>query len=198
MDQQIGCILQALEESGEADRTWIVFTADHGLACGNHGLMGKQNLYDHSVRVPFLVSGPGVPAGVQRDEFVYLQDVMPTVLELAGAAVPEHVEFRSLLPLLQGTAGEAGPEWRDSVTGSYMQSQRMITVGHDKLIVYPEIGVSLLYDLASDPEELRDISAAPGGLERKRRLFGRLQAEQRRMADELDLRERFPELVEQK
>jgi len=198
MDQQIGRILQALDESGEADRTWIVFTADHGLACGNHGLMGKQNLYDHSVRVPFLVSGPGVPAGVQRDEFVYLQDVMPTVLELAGAAIPEHVEFRSLLPLLQGTAGDSGLEWRDSVTGSYMQSQRMITVGHDKLIVYPKIGVSLLYDLASDPEELRDISAAPGGLERKRRLFGRLQDEQRRMADELDLPARFPELVEQK
>ena len=192
MDQQIGRILEALQASGEADRTWIVFTADHGLACGNHGLMGKQNLHDHSVRVPFVVSGPGVAAGVQRDEFVYLQDVMPTVLELAGVAVPEHVQFRSLLPLLSG--GAAGV-WRDCVTGSYMQSQRMITVGSDKLILYPGIGVSLLYDLAADPEELRDLSGESGALGVKRRLFERLLQEQRVMGDALDLRVKFPELT---
>ncbi|MFN5287088.1 MAG: sulfatase/phosphatase domain-containing protein, partial [Planctomyces sp.] len=119
-----------------------------------------------------------------RDEFVYLQDVMPTVLELAGVAVPEHVQFRSLLPLLSG--GAAGV-WRDCVTGSYMQSQRMITVGSDKLILYPGIGVSLLYDLAADPEELRDLSGESGALGVKRRLFERLLQEQRVMGDALDL-----------
>ncbi|MFN9293029.1 MAG: sulfatase/phosphatase domain-containing protein, partial [Planctomyces sp.] len=130
---------------------------------------------DHSVRVPCLVSGPGVAAGVQRDELVYLQDVMPTVLELAGVSVPESVQFRSVLPLLSG--GAAGV-WRDCVTGSYMQSQRMITVGSDKLILYPGIGVSLLYDLAADPEELRDLSGESGALGVKRRLFERLLQEQ--------------------
>jgi choline-sulfatase len=193
MDQQIGRILEALDQSGEADRTWIVFTADHGLACGNHGLMGKQNLHDHSVRVPFLVSGPGVAAGVQRDEFVYLQDVMPTVLELAGAVIPEHVQFRSLVPLL---GGQPGAQWRDCVTGSYMQSQRMITVGSDKLILYPGIGVSLLFDLSADPEELRDISGERGAMVVKRRLFGRLLEEQGWMGDKLDLRGKFAELAE--
>ncbi len=193
MDQQIGRILEALDQSGEADRTWIVFTADHGLACGNHGLMGKQNLHDHSVRVPFLVSGPGVAAGVQRDEFVYLQDVMPTVLELAGAVIPEHVQFRSLVPLL---GGQPGARWRDCVTGSYMQSQRMITVGSDKLILYPGIGVSLLFDLSADPEELRDISGERGAMVVKRRLFGRLLEEQGWMGDKLDLRGKFAELAE--
>jgi choline-sulfatase len=193
MDQQIGRILEALDQSGEADRTWIVFTADHGLACGNHGLMGKQNLHDHSVRVPFLVSGPGVAAGVQRDEFVYLQDVMPTVLELAGAVIPEHVQFRSLVPLL---GGQPGARWRDCVTGSYMQSQRMITVGSDKLILYPGIGVSLLFDLSADPEELRDISGERGAMVVKRRLFGRLLEEQGWMGDMLDLRGKFAELAE--
>ena len=129
---------------------------------------------------------------MQRDEFVYLQDVMPTVLELAGVSVPESVQFRSRLPLLRG--GAAGV-WRDCVTGSYMQSQRMITVGSDKLILYPGIGVSLLYDVAADPEELRDLSGESGSLAVKRRLFGRLLEEQRVMGDELDLRVKFPELT---
>jgi choline-sulfatase len=192
MDQQIGRILDALEASGEADRTWIFFTADHGLACGNHGLMGKQNLYDHSVRVPFVVCGPEVPQGVVRDEFLYLQDVMPTTLQLAGSEIPDEVEFRSLLPLLSG-AKES--QWRDAVTGSYMQTQRMITVGNEKLLLYPKIQVSLLYDLAADPEELRDASGDAGGLERKRKLFRRLLQEQQQMGDDLDLRAKFPELA---
>ncbi len=192
MDQQIGRILDALEASGEADRTWIFFTADHGLACGNHGLMGKQNLYDHSVRVPFVVCGPEVPQGVVRDEFLYLQDVMPTTLQLAGSKIPDEVEFRSLLPLLSG-AKES--QWRDAVTGSYMQTQRMITVGNEKLLLYPKIQVSLLYDLAADPEELRDASGDAGGLERKRKLFRRLLQEQQQMGDDLDLRAKFPELA---
>lgn len=192
MDQQIGRILDALEQSGEADRTWIFFTADHGLACGNHGLMGKQNLYDHSVRVPFVVCGPEVPQGVVRDEFVYLQDVMPTTLQLAGAEVPQRVEFQSLLPLLSGADV---PQWRNAVTGSYMQSQRMITAATEKLLLYPEIAVSLLYDLAADPEELRDLSGTADGLERKRKLFQRLLIEQKQLGDELDLRGRYPELT---
>ena len=80
----VGRILDSLEATGKADNTWIFFTADHGLAVGQHGLMGKQNMYDHSVRVPFMVVGPGVKAGQKIDEPIYLQDVMPTTLELCG------------------------------------------------------------------------------------------------------------------
>ena len=85
LDAQIGRILDALEKSPAAANTYVFFTADHGLSCGEHGLMGKQNLYDASVRVPFIVAGPGVPAGKKIDAPVYLQDAMPTVLKLAGA-----------------------------------------------------------------------------------------------------------------
>ncbi|MEM8736201.1 MAG: sulfatase-like hydrolase/transferase, partial [Planctomycetota bacterium] len=84
MDAQIGRILAALEESGLRENTWIFFTADHGLACGHHGLMGKQNMYDHSLRVPFIAIGPDVAKNQTSPEPIYLQDVMATTLELAG------------------------------------------------------------------------------------------------------------------
>ncbi|OVE77196.1 choline-sulfatase, partial [bacterium F16] len=84
MDEQIGRILDALDASGKADNTYIFFTADHGLACGQHGLMGKQNMFDHSVRAPFIVCGPGIKGNTKNDTPIYLQDMMPTTLELAG------------------------------------------------------------------------------------------------------------------
>src|SRR6478609_4217118 len=91
LDAQIGRILDRLEKNSQADNTWIFFSADHGLALGHHGLFGKQNLYDHSVRVPFIVAGPtsistAAKRGQRIDASIYLQDVMPTSLELAGIA----------------------------------------------------------------------------------------------------------------
>ncbi len=102
LDREIGRILDHLETTGQADKTVICFTADHGLACGHHGLMGKQNMYDHSLRVPFLISGPNVPKNRQISTPIYLQDMMPTSLELASAEVDEEVDFKSLLPLIRG------------------------------------------------------------------------------------------------
>jgi len=96
MDEQIGRILEALETSGVAENTYIFFAADHGLGVGHHGLVGKQNMYDHSVRVPLMVFGKGIPGDRQLDVPVYLQDIMPSSLELAGIEIPDHVEFKSL------------------------------------------------------------------------------------------------------
>jgi choline-sulfatase len=80
MDEQIGRILAALEKTGKADNTYIFFTADHGLGCGRHGLLGKQNMYEHSMRPPLIVRGPEIPKGEQRHVCVYLQDIMATAL----------------------------------------------------------------------------------------------------------------------
>jgi len=74
LDAQIGRVLQALEANGQADNTWIFFTADHGLAVGQHGLMGKQNMYEHSLRVPFIVVGPGVNPDRKIATPIYLQE----------------------------------------------------------------------------------------------------------------------------
>ncbi len=156
MDDQIGRILEALEATGKADNTYIVFTADHGLAVGHHGLVGKQNMYDHSVRVPFLVVGPNVKAGSKIDAPIYLQDVVPTALELAGAPVVG-VDFKSLLPLLKNE--KAGHY--DAIYGAYLDRQRMVTKGDWKLISYPTIGVERLFNLKKDPNEMNDLVHNP-------------------------------------
>ncbi|TWU34584.1 Arylsulfatase [Novipirellula aureliae] len=156
MDDQIGRILEALKESGKADNTYIVFTADHGLAVGHHGLSGKQNMYDHSVRVPFFVVGPGVKAGTQIDTPIYLQDAMATILDLADAST-EGVEFKSLLPLLD----EESSEHYEAMYGAYMKTQRMITKGDWKLISYPTANVERLFNLNKDPNEMDDLAGNP-------------------------------------
>ena len=155
LDTQIGRVLDALEASGKAANTWIFFTADHGLAVGNHGLMGKQNMYDHSVRVPFIVAGPGVPQNEQSDRAIYLQDVMPTTLGLAGVEKPKHVFFHDLRPLLKDAQA---PSPYPAVYGGYLQLQRSVTQDGWKLIHYPKIGVKRLFDLRKDPWEMRDLS----------------------------------------
>ncbi len=191
MDVQIGRLLDALEKSGKADNTYIFFTADHGLGVGQHGLLGKQNMYDHSVRVPFVVKGPGIPAGKTNDTPIYLQDVMPTTLELAGVSRPDHVQFKSLMPLMRGD--DAQPY--DAIYGAYLGLQRMVTMDGYKLILYPEIGRARLYHVASDPHEMHDLADAPQHEKTVKGLFQRLLQLQQDMADELDLKEAFPELA---
>ena len=181
MDAQIGRILNALEDSGKSENTWIFFTADHGLAVGQHGLLGKQNLYDHSVRVPFIVNGPGVETQL-ISEPIYLQDVMPTTLQLAGIKKPEHVEFNSLLPLLEG---EESPY--ESIYGCYLQKQRSIRSRTHKLIVYPEAPAIRLYDLVADPLEMTDLSGDPANRPIVEKLFKELTTLQKQMNDDLNL-----------
>jgi choline-sulfatase len=182
MDEMIGRILASLEATGKADNTWIFFTADHGLAVGQHGLLGKQNLYDHSVRVPFMVVGPKVEAGKKISEPIYLQDVMPTSLELAGMKKPEHVEFSSLLPLLAG-----GESPYKNIYGAYLGKQRSIRTDEYKLIAYPNANKLRLYDVRNDPLEIKDLANDPASEAIKGELFAQLQSLQAAMNDDLDL-----------
>ncbi len=182
MDAMIGRILDALEATGKADNTWIFFTADHGLAVGQHGLFGKQNLYDHSVRVPFFVVGPTVTAGAKIDEPVYLQDIMPTTLELAGVDKPEHVQFNSVLPLLGGEKSRY-PE----IYGGYLDKQRSIRTDQYKLIVYPKAEKLRLYDIQADPLEMNDLAEEVSKQSVLKDLFARLQKLQASLNDRVDL-----------
>ena len=191
MDAQIGRILDTLDQSGQADNTWIFFTADHGLALGHHGLFGKQNLYDDSVRVPFIVAGPGVAKNARNDAAIYLQDAMATSLDVAGARKPAHVFFNSLRPLLDGKQKQSSYE---SVYGGYLGLQRSITHDGWKLIAYPKAGVVRLYHLAKDPLEMADLAAAPKHAKHKAELFQRLLALQKSLADKVDLAPVFPKL----
>lgn len=187
LDDQIGRILDALDASGQADNTWIFFTADHGLAVGHHGLLGKQNQYDHSTRVPFIVVGPEVAAGATDPTPIYLQDVMPTTLELAGAERPDHVYFQSLLPRLTAASDKPIAAPYESIYGSFLDLQRSISHAGWKLIVYPRAQVVRLYHLTEDPGEAVDLADAPEHAQRKRELFDRLVALQQELGDSVDL-----------
>ncbi len=192
MDEQIGRILDGLEKSGKADNTYIFFTADHGLGVGHHGLLGKQNLYDHSVRVPFIAVGPGIPKNKKLDTPIYLQDVMPTTLALAGVAQPDHVEFQNLLPILHGEQKESKYQ---AVYGAYLELQRSIILGNHKLILYPKISKARLYDLKNDPDEMKDLIDTADGKKLAKRLFKRLLKMQREINDSLDLKAPFADLM---
>ena len=185
LDVQIGRILEHLEETGQAGNTLIFFTADHGLAVGHHGLMGKQNMFDHSMRPPLIVAGPGVPGGRREKMPVYMQDIMPTVIEYAGGSVPEWVEFSSLKSIIENEPDQSG--YPPEIYGAYMDLQRMIRMDDYKLIVYPKAGIIRLFDLINDPAEMYNLASATTQKERVRAMFGQLQVLQAEMGDTLDL-----------
>jgi choline-sulfatase len=193
MDEQVGRIINALEESGELENTVIIFSSDHGLACGNHGLMGKQNMYEHSMRVPFIISGPGMPRNVKRDNPIYLQDVVATSLELAEAKVPEDLEFTSLLPLLGNRESFKN---HSPIYGAYeLELQRMVIADGYKLIAYPQAGILRLFHLESDPGEIHDLAGKPAEWPRIRRMFWQLTELQNKFEDPLDLAPYYPSLL---
>ena len=192
MDAQIGRILSGLETAGLMDNTYVFFTADHGLAVGQHGLMGKQSMFDHSIRVPLLMMGPDIPQGEMLMTDVYLQDVMPTVLELAGIQSPDYVEFKSLLALAKK---ERAKSYYPEIYGAYTTLQRMIRKNGYKLIVYPRIRKVLLFNLESDPLEKNDLSDSPESSSVAKVLFEDLMTLQQQMGDTLDLRPIYERLA---
>jgi len=156
LDDALGRLCAALEQSGRRDNTLLVLAGDNGLAVGQHGLMGKQNLYDHSVRVPLLLAGPGVPRAERREALVYLLDLFPTLCELAGFPIPATVEGRSLTPCLEGRGGG-----REELYLAYASHIRGVTDGRRKLIEYA-CGATQLFDLAADPWETRNLAGEAG------------------------------------
>ncbi|MCH7224896.1 sulfatase-like hydrolase/transferase [Haloferula sp. A504] len=180
-DAQIGRILEALEESGHAANTLIVFSSDNGLALGSHGLMGKQNVYEHSVKVPFIISGPGIPAGETRDQLCYIYDIFPTLCEMAGVEIPENVEYKSLKPVIT----DAEATHRDHLSFAFMQWHRAVRDERHKLIEYAVDGSrhTQLFDLKEDPHELDNLADDPAHAKTLARLRELLEKERVRLND---------------
>ena len=178
-DAQMGRVMDALNETGRASNTIIVFAGDNGLAVGRHGLMGKQNMYEHSVRVPLIVAGPGIPENERRSAFCYLQDIYPTLCDLTGIKVPETVEGKSLL----GAMRDPNEKVRDTLLFAYTHLQRSAKDARYKLIEYVVNGdrTTQLFDLLDDPFELHNLAGDPARADRLNRLRGEL----RRWKDEL-------------
>jgi arylsulfatase A-like enzyme len=157
MDQQIGRIVDALKQTDpELNNTIIIFTSDHGLALGSHGLMGKQNMYEHTIGIPLIFAGGNIPTGEKRSAQCYLRDLYPTVCELAGVEVLPAVEATSLMPILRNELSEVYP----FIIGYFHDQQRMIRMQNWKYIYYPAVQREQLFHLGSDPYEMHDLASS--------------------------------------
>lgn len=176
VSQHVGRVLRMLEDTGVMDRTVVVFMADHGMYLGEHDRTGKSNIADHDDRgswplyrevshIPLMVCAPGVEGGARVSELVQPPDVMPTLLDLAGVAIPSEAHGHSIRPLLGGGAGTAWPR-EIAVSSPALQVGRgregaklSVTDGDWSLILGQDGAVAPeLYDLTADPGELDNIA----------------------------------------
>ena len=157
IDIQIGRVLDKLEAMGELDNTYVFYTADHGMAIGRHGLQGKQNLYEHTLRVPFIVKGPGIKAGSRTKGNVFLLDVLSTLCDIASIEIPKTSEGISFKPVLEGRKDSVRETLYGAYCGGAKPGIRSVRKGDWKLIKYdsPRDGVqkTQLFNLAENPRE---------------------------------------------
>ncbi len=174
LDHAIGYILSTLEDRGLADNTIVALAGDNGLAVGQHGLMGKQNCYEHSMRVPLILRGPGVPTGARRTQLCYLHDLFPTFCDLAGLPIPSSVSSQSLAPALT----EPAATHRQDLLLAYRDCQRAVSDGRYKLIRYlvDDQQREQLFDLTADPWEMHDLIDDPAHAQTRQTYAQRLDA----------------------
>ena len=153
LDAQFGRIFSTLKQTNQLDNSIIVFSGDNGLALGQHGLMGKQNLYDHSLRVPLVFAGPGIPKGEKRDTLCYLLDIFPTLCDLLDLPIPVSVEGHSLAGCLK----DKNQNTRGVLYLAYTDLMRGVRWGSYKLIEYAS-GQTQLFNLSNDPAEQHNLA----------------------------------------
>jgi arylsulfatase A-like enzyme len=194
LDRQLGRILDALEARGRLEKTYIIMIADHGDMLLDHGFRGKENRhYDACIRVPLIVSGPGLKKGLVCDEIVQLEDIAPTVLELAGlpapkpprgpilqGADPEYFAGRSLVPLCRGARVD---DWREytyvesyntTINASPVHWARTIRTRRFRYTYYPRGSGEQLFDLVDDPNEIRNLAGNLAYADLRRQMRDRL------------------------
>jgi arylsulfatase A-like enzyme len=178
LDEQIGRLITYLKENGLYEDTYIVFSSDQGLAVGSHGLMGKQNLYQHSARAPLIIAGPDIEPG-KSDALVYLLDIYPTILSLVGSPPETGLDGDSLAPIVYGQAERV----RKSLFLSYKDVQRAIRDERYKLIVYPRNGTKQLFDLETDPDERNNLAENPDFARRVEGMMAAIEQWQSQLGD---------------
>ena len=167
VDDNIGRVLDYLDESGLAENTVVIYSSDQGWYLGEHGWFDKRWMYEESLKTPLLVRWPGqVKAGSVRGDIVSNLDFAETFLEMAGVAIPGDMQGRSLLPLLRG---ERVVDWRTSFYYHYYEwpgahdvaRHAGVTDGRHKLIHFYMTQEWELYDLEADPNELNNVYGQP-------------------------------------
>jgi len=193
VDAQIGRVLQTLKQTGQADNTIIVFAGDNGLALGRHGLLGKQNLYEHSLHIPLIISGPGIPKGRKCRALCYLHDAYPTLCELAGLEIPGTVQTKSLAPIITGRS----KKHRQSLFFAYKDFQRAVRDERYKLIEYCVNGnrTTQVFDLSADPWELKNLAGEPEYVKQRARLRSLLLSWKEKVGDNSEFRQGCPALA---
>jgi arylsulfatase A-like enzyme len=183
MDGQIGRILAALDAAGRKEDTLVIFAADNGLALGSHGLLGKQSVFEHSMRVPLILSGPGVPGGRSTTAFTYLFDLFPTLCDVLALEPPAGFAGESLRPVWEGKKTHI----RESLFLPFLDLQRAVRDERWKLIAYPKIGYLQLFDLQTDPYEITNVLDRPENAAHVARLRKLMLEWQTRVGDKLEL-----------
>ncbi|MFM7743075.1 MAG: sulfatase-like hydrolase/transferase [Verrucomicrobiota bacterium] len=179
LDVQVGRVLDAVDASPYAANTIIVYAADSGVARGSHGLIGKQNLYEHSMRVPLIVAGPGIAADKRSEAMCYLFDVLPTLGKLCGVATPPGSNGREFTAVLKDPSRPGRP----FLMFGYKSIQKALSDGRWKLIRYPHVARTQLFDLQDDPYETKDLSALPEHAERIQAMLAKLATEMKADGD---------------
>ncbi|MFK8113952.1 MAG: sulfatase-like hydrolase/transferase [Rubripirellula sp.] len=165
IDRQIGVVFEKLEAMGELDNTYIFYTADHGMAIGRHGLQGKQNLYEHTWRVPFIAKGPGIQPGSRALGNIYLMDVLGTICDLSGIEPPKDIESQSFRGVLEGKQQTVRDVLYGVYCGGTKPGMRCVRKGDWKLIKYDtmdgQVRETQLFNLQDNPHEFLRQHAAP-------------------------------------
>ena len=179
LDHHVGRIFDCLKDLGQWTNTFFIFAGDNGLSLGEHGLMGKQNLYENGgMHVPLVIAGPGIKHG-RSDAFVYLYDLFPTICQLAQVQVPAAAEGESLVSLVKGRAGKQ----RDYLFTAYRDVQRAVRTDRWKLIRYPHVDETQFFDLQNDPHELNNLAAKPEYTARVKEMLALLAKAQKKCGD---------------
>jgi arylsulfatase A-like enzyme len=182
LDEQVGRILANLKKSKHAENTIVIYAADHGLGMGSHGLLGKQNVYEHSQRCPLIFLGPGIPQG-QSTALTYLHDIFPTVMSLIGLESPNDLDGNDLSGIWEGKISSV----RESLFLSFTDHMRSVRDSRYKLIRYPQINHTQLFDLQSDPIEMVNLAEKPEHSSRVEEMTGLLLKWQQELGDDLPL-----------
>ena len=189
LDEQVGRILSALEESPHADSTIVIYTADHGLAMGSHGLLGKQNVYEQSMSSPLIIKGPGIPADQSSSAYTYIHDLYATICGFAGITPPDGVAARDLAPIMRGETDEI----HDTLFLPFQNNQFAVSDGRWKLHVYPQINHQLLFDLQNDPHEISNLAENPEQHPRLKQMTALMESWQNRLGDTTPLTSENPQ-----
>ena len=178
IDEGVGRMMDALRESGQLDNTLVIFMSDHGEMLGDHGIYLKgPHFYEEAVRVPLLVSWPGqFQNNLQANGLTELIDLTPTLLEAAGLNVPEAMQGKSLLPILQGEKdpnlhrGQIFSEYYNAWSHKHSYGTMLRTDTH-KMVVYHGTDQGELYDLENDPDEFENLWQSKGHSEFKTQML---------------------------